>query len=91
MPTTYPAVRRALRSPRSAALFAEGRQARDAAARVVRDARLPEKRVEVVGPGDTAVERKLEPEASGIARTLVRAHVVMGTLACSRACWPVKP
>ena len=63
-----------------AALFAEGRQARDAAARVVRDARLPEKRVEVVGPGDTAVERKLEPEASGIARTLVRAHVVMGTL-----------
>jgi uncharacterized membrane protein len=61
-----------------AALFGRPRDARDAAQEVVRDARLPEAQVRVVGPGDTTVDHKLEPEDRGIARTLVKSHVTLG-------------
>lgn len=34
--------------------------------------------VRVVAPGDPKFDKKLEPEPAGVARTLVRAHVVLG-------------
>lgn len=61
-----------------AALFGQPRDARDAAQDVVHDARLPPTQVRVVGPGDPAVDRKLEPEDRGIASTLVKSHVTLG-------------
>ena len=63
-----------------AALFGQAQDARNAAEHVVRDARLPEKQVKVVGPGDPSLERKLEPEESGIVHTLIRSHIALGIL-----------
>lgn len=63
-----------------AALFGQAQDARDAAAHVVRDARLPEKRVSVLGPGVPGVERKLEPEEPGIVHTLIKSHTTLGVL-----------
>lgn len=61
-----------------AALFDQAIEARTAAERVVRDGRLPVRRVLIVGPGDRALGRKLEPEDEGIFWTLVKAHVSLG-------------
>jgi hypothetical protein len=61
-----------------AALFDQAMDARVAAERVVRDGRLPLKRVLIVGPSDRALGRKLEPEDEGIFWTLVKAHVRLG-------------
>ena len=61
-----------------AALFDQAIDARAAAERVVRDGRLPMKRVLVVGPGDRALGRKLEPEDRGIFSTLLKAHISLG-------------
>lgn len=36
--------------------------------------------VTIVFPGDHHIERKLEPENQGIWRTLVRSHLILGTL-----------
>jgi hypothetical protein len=63
-----------------AALFGQAQDARDAAEHVVRDARLPEKRVSVLGPGVPGVERKLEPEEPGIVHTLIKSHTTLGVL-----------
>ena len=63
-----------------AALFRRDQDARDAASHVVRDAHLPEKQVKVIGPGDAAMERKLEPEEPGIVHTLIKSHVTLGVL-----------
>ena len=61
-----------------AALFGQAQEARDAAEHVVKDARLPETQVKVVGPGDPVMERKLEPEEPGIVHTLIRSHTALG-------------
>jgi hypothetical protein len=61
-----------------AALFGQAQDARDAAEHVVQDGRLPAEQVKVMGPGDPAIERKLEPEEPGIFHTLIKAHVVLG-------------
>lgn len=61
-----------------AALFGQAQDARDAAEHVVHDAHLPEKQVKVLGPGDPAIERKLEPEEPGIVHTLIKSHVALG-------------
>lgn len=63
-----------------AALFGQAQDARDAAEHIVRDARLPEKQVKVLGPGDPTLERKLEPEEPGIVHTLIKSHVTLGVL-----------
>jgi hypothetical protein len=63
-----------------AALFDQAMDARAAAERVVRDGRLPVRRVLVVGPGDRALGRKLEPEDQGILSTLIKAHISLGTV-----------
>lgn len=63
-----------------AGLFSRGTDARAAAEHVVSDARLPPTQVKVVGPGDRAIERKLEPEQAGIFHTMIRAHVVLGSI-----------
>lgn len=63
-----------------AALFGQAQDARLTAEHVVKDGHLPEKRVKVMGPGDPAVERKLEPEEVGIVHTLIRSHTVLGIL-----------
>lgn len=59
-------------------IFDQAQQARDAAQHVVDEGRLARKQVEVVGPGDPAVEQKLEPEEAGIFRTAVKAHITLG-------------
>jgi hypothetical protein len=61
-----------------AALFGQAQDARNAAEHVVKDAHLPEKQVKVMGPGDPAMERKLEPEEAGIVHTLIKSHVTLG-------------
>jgi hypothetical protein len=63
-----------------AALFGQAEDARDAAEHIVRDARLPEKQVKVLGPGDPTLERKLEPEEPGIVHTLIRSHATLGVI-----------
>lgn len=63
-----------------AALFGQAQDARDAAEHIVRDARLPEKQVKVLGPGDPTIERKLEPEEPGIVHTLIKSHVTLGVI-----------
>lgn len=63
-----------------AALFGQAQDARDAAEHVVKDARLPQKQVKVLGPGDPTAERKLEPEESGIVHTLIKSHATLGVL-----------
>ncbi|MDT8386572.1 MAG: hypothetical protein RQ736_03610 [Thiogranum sp.] len=63
---------------RVAAEFATGEQAREAADRLVRQSGLSSTQVRIVKPNDPAVEKKLEPETRGVARTLVLAHVVLG-------------
>ncbi len=63
-----------------AGLFGRDQDARDAADHIVRDAHLPEKQVKVIGPGDAAMERKLEPEEPGIVHTLIKSHVTLGVL-----------
>lgn len=49
--------------------------ARELAAQVREQAGLGEAQVMVLGPGDDAVGRALEPESRGIWHTLIRAHV----------------
>ena len=61
-----------------AALFGQAQEARAAADHVVQDARLPTEQVKVLGPGDPAMEEKLEPEEPGIVRTVIKAHIVLG-------------
>lgn len=61
-----------------AALFGQGREARDAADHVVHDARLPTTQVWVVGPSDPAIEQKLEPEEPGIVHTVIKSHITLG-------------
>lgn len=61
-----------------AAVFDQAQQARTAAEQVLHDSGLPAQQVKVMGPGDPAVESKLEPEDKGIFRTLVKAHVTLG-------------
>lgn len=63
-----------------AALFGQAEDARDAAEHIVRDARLPEKQVKVLGPGDPTLERKLEPEEPGIVHTLIKSHATLGVI-----------
>lgn len=62
-----------------AALFGQAQDARSTAEHVVKDGHLPAQRVKVMGPGDPAMERKLEPEEAGIAHTLIKSHIVLGT------------
>lgn len=69
-----------------AALFADKSQAEDVAQRVKQVAELDDPQVYLVGPPDGAApdspafSRKLEPEQRGIWRTLIRAHVIAGTV-----------
>lgn len=69
-----------------AALFADKSQAEDVAQRVKQVAGLDDPQVYLVGPPDGAAvdspafSRKLEPEQAGIWRTLIRAHVIAGTV-----------
>jgi hypothetical protein len=60
------------------AVFADGTEARRAADELVRHYGLTEDQVRVVAPGDPGLSRKLEPEQTGIAITLVKTHVLLG-------------
>ena len=62
-----------------AAVFDDADQARAAAERVGREANIASDQIRVLRPDDPAMSRKLEPETRGIARTLLRAHVTLGT------------
>jgi hypothetical protein len=63
-----------------AALFGQAQDARNAAERIVKDAHLPAQEVKVLGPGDSTLEQKLEPEERGIVHTLIKSHATLGTL-----------
>jgi len=60
------------------AVFGDAGQARGAADELVSGLGLRAEQVEVVAPGDRRISRKLEPESAGIAKTLVKSHVVLG-------------
>lgn len=59
--------------------FEDGDQARDAAERVTARGGIDPGQVRIIEPGDPSIDTKLEPESRGIGRTLVAAHVTLGT------------
>lgn len=61
-----------------AGVFDQADEARAVANELLRDGALEAEQVKVVSPDDPAVERKLEPEQAGIARTLIHAHIALG-------------
>ncbi|MGC1953418.1 MAG: hypothetical protein WA970_12805 [Gammaproteobacteria bacterium] len=61
-----------------AAEFACGDEARRAAEQLLKRTGISARQVRVIEPRDPAMERKLEPESAGIAKTLVRAHSILG-------------
>jgi len=69
-----------------AGLFTSKSQAENVAQQVKQAAGLDDPQVYLVGPPDGAAfnspafSRKLEPEQAGVLRTLIRAHVVTGTV-----------
>ena len=63
-----------------AAVFASESEARQAAAAVAATLSLGAAQVQVITPGEPHPGRKLEPEARGIGRTIVVAHIRLGLL-----------
>ena len=61
-----------------AGVFDEGQEARSVMEEILHEAVLDPVQVQVVRPNDPAVGNKLEPEETGIARTLIRAHITLG-------------
>ena len=61
-----------------AAIFDDDAEARTAARRLRLELGLDQAQVRVIHPRDPTPGRKLEPEGSGIKRTLVRSHLTMG-------------
>lgn len=45
---------------------------------LVEKAQIPRQQIDIVNPQDPFIARKLEPEVTGIRRTLVRSHLVFG-------------
>jgi hypothetical protein len=58
--------------------FASPDEARRAAEQLVKRTGIRARQVRVIEPRDPVMGRKLEPESSGIARTLVRTHTTLG-------------
>lgn len=63
---------------RVAATFDSQRQASTAADRLVGEAGLSRGQIDIVRPHDDRVGKKVEPDASGVVRTGIRAHVTLG-------------
>jgi len=63
-----------------AAVFANRRAARDAAAALCSELDLAPPQVKLITPGSSDVDIKLEPEGGGIWRTIVIAHVRLGII-----------
>lgn len=61
-----------------AAIFDTHGEACAVADRIRAEANLNLTQVHIIGPNDGDFSKKLEPETSGVARTLVRSHVVLG-------------
>lgn len=55
-------------------------EAREVARKIGDQTSVTVEQVEVVDPHDPEVDRKLEPESTGIAYTLVKSHVTLGIL-----------
>lgn len=45
---------------------------------LVEKAQIPRQQIDIVNPNDPLIARKLEPEVSGISRTLAKSHLVFG-------------
>lgn len=69
-----------LSNSKVAAVFDDAGKAREAAEAVGAALGLGAAQVQVVVPGEPAVERKLEPESRGIWRTIVIAHMRLGVI-----------
>ncbi|KAB8198139.1 riboflavin biosynthesis protein RibA [Lysobacter maris] len=67
-----------LHSTKVAAIFDDDARAREVARRLRLELALGHGQVRVIHPRDPVPGRKLEPEVSGIRRTLVRSHLTMG-------------
>lgn len=63
---------------RVGAEFLSEDRATSAASAIREQIRLPQQNIRIIEPGDPAVARKLEPDSDGIARTMVRTHLVFG-------------
>ncbi|MFT4172973.1 MAG: hypothetical protein QM639_10475 [Rhodocyclaceae bacterium] len=63
-----------------AALFDSLEAARSAAERVRNSSGMQAGQVKLVAPADPSFDAKLEPEQTGIAHTLIRTHVILGTV-----------
>lgn len=46
---------------------------------LVEQGQIPREQIRVVKPNDPHIARKLEPEVSGVRRTFVKSHLVLGT------------
>lgn len=61
------------------AVFDSAEEAKAAAQRVGRETGIGAPQIRVLEPNDPAMARKLEPEQGGIARTLAKSHITLGT------------
>lgn len=69
-----------LSNSKVAAVFASQAAARAAAGKAAAALALGSAQVQVIVPGDTHMDRKLEPEHQGIWRTIVVAHIKLGVV-----------
>jgi hypothetical protein len=53
-------------------------QADRAVERLKASAGIDASQIRIVGPNDPSLDRKLEPEPRGVAKTIVRSHVILG-------------
>jgi hypothetical protein len=63
-----------------AASFDDQRAAESAASELLKETPALQGEVAIIRPGDPLVDRKLEPENQGIWLTLIRSHVLFGTV-----------
>lgn len=63
-----------------AGIYDHPEEAREVVEEIVHAGHINIEKIQVVGPDDPDVSRKLEPEEAGIAHTMVNAHIVLGVV-----------
>ncbi|OEY67486.1 hypothetical protein [Marinobacter sp. X15-166B] len=58
----------------------DSQTAADRAKESLERAGIPEQQIRIIKPDDPAMARKIEPESTGIARSMVKAHVKFGVV-----------
>lgn len=62
-----------------AAVVSGPTEADSAVHKLVSEAEIPRRQIDVIQPMDFALAEKVEPESHGIVRTAIRAHLVLGS------------